>query len=236
VKEQLDPEILSELLGLLAHDLRNPLSALQSNVGFLGSLISPDDRDARDAVSDAVLSCDGLTHIIDSVELLAQVLGEPSEFEASVFAIGPLVSSVVDACQSLAASHEVRLELDPAAQQSKQRASAHREMAGRALAALVRNSIQHAPVGSTVRVAVRVDEGTVVVTVADDGQRLAPELAEEAFTARGQTRTKTLSGGRYSRGLGLFCARVCADSSGARVASSAGAAGNVFELRLDSRL
>jgi signal transduction histidine kinase len=236
VKEQLDPEILSELLGLLAHDLRNPLSALQSNVGFLGSLIGPEDRDARDAVSDAVLSCDGLNHIIDSVELLAQVLGEPSEFERTVFALGPLLTSVVDGCQSLAASHEVRLELDPAAGQKQVRASAHRELAGRALAALVRNSIQHAPVASVVRVGLRVDEGTVVVSVSDAGQPLAPDLVEEAFTARGQTRTKALSGGRYSRGLGLFCARVCADSSGARVCAGSRGAGNVFELILDSRL
>ena len=36
MKEDLSSELVSALLGLFAHDLRNPLSALHSNVSFLG--------------------------------------------------------------------------------------------------------------------------------------------------------------------------------------------------------
>jgi two-component system CheB/CheR fusion protein len=237
VKERLDPETLSEILGLLAHDLRNPLSALQSNVGFLGSLIGDSDPDAQDAVSDAVLSCEGLTHIIDSVEILAHELGEPLILEKSTFAIGALISGVVDRCKSLAASHEVSLALEETAGSSSQHACAHREMTSRSLAALIRNSIQHAPVGSTIRVGLRTSDDSCIVTVVDDGQALAPEFIEEAFSASGQTRTKSLGAGRYSRGLGLFCAKVCAESAGARVGvGRAIESGNVFELTLPSRL
>src|SRR5690606_3048732 len=72
--EPLTAEVLGELLGLLAHDLRNPLSALHSNVGYLGSLSERYDDDAKEAIADALLSCDSLRTVIDSVEILSHVL------------------------------------------------------------------------------------------------------------------------------------------------------------------
>ena len=52
MKEELSPELVSALLGLFAHDLRNPLSALHSNVSFLGSVVGPQDTEAREALDD----------------------------------------------------------------------------------------------------------------------------------------------------------------------------------------
>ena len=49
----LDPVTFGELLGLLAHDLRNPLSALHSNLGFLTSIVQH-DKDALPALLTAL--------------------------------------------------------------------------------------------------------------------------------------------------------------------------------------
>ena len=61
---------------------------------------------------------------------------------------------------------------------------------------------------------------------------LAPELAESAFTARGQLDCKSHPGGRYSRGLGLFAAAVAARASGAALSTETPRPGftNAFEL------
>ena len=52
MKEELSSELISSLLGLFAHDLRNPLSALHSNVSFLGSVLGTGDNDAREGLED----------------------------------------------------------------------------------------------------------------------------------------------------------------------------------------
>ena len=64
------PGTVGSLLALVAHDLRNPLSALHSNVGFLEATLSTKDTDALDALADISASCSSLKHIIDNLELV----------------------------------------------------------------------------------------------------------------------------------------------------------------------
>jgi signal transduction histidine kinase len=231
--DELTPELVGELLSLLAHDLRNPLSALHSNVGFVGSLIDREITDAQEAIADALLSCDGLSHVIDNLEVLSHVLTGNDDFQSAPFVLATVVNDTLNRTQALAKSHEVTLELDEASSRLLERVTAHREMAAKALTALVRNSIQHAPPGSVVRVDIRVDPEKCDVQVNDDGMALAEQVMESAFTAAGQISTKGVRGGRYSRGLGLYCARVCADAAGAQISVQKGAqGGNVFSLTL----
>ena len=63
-----DPELVGELLGLFAHDLRNPLSALQSNASYLESTPGI-DQDSLEAIADLLVACDGLAHIIDNLDV-----------------------------------------------------------------------------------------------------------------------------------------------------------------------
>jgi signal transduction histidine kinase len=104
----------------------------------------------------------------------------------------------------------------------------------RALCNLIRNSIQHA--GESGKVSVRAvrDGAQLVVAVTDSGVALAPEVGEQAFTAEGQLSTKNVSGGRYSRGLGLYAARIAAGIAGASVHPSRDA-NERFELRVSGR-
>lgn len=229
--ETLPNDVLGELLGLLAHDLRNPLSALHSNVGYLGSLSDRYDADAREAIADALLSCDGLRIIIDSVEILSHVLTGATGFDPAAFGLSALIQEAEVGTRALAASHEVSLETSDACATTTARVFAHREMAFRALTGLIRNSVQHAPVGSVVRVSIEETSGSCNVVVSDDGTPLAEQITEVAFTALGQITSKSLRGGRYSRGLGLYCAKVCADLAGAGARFRPGNL-NMFELCL----
>jgi hypothetical protein len=45
--------LMARLLGLLAHDLRNPALPLQSNVNFIGGAAFGADPEIREAVADA---------------------------------------------------------------------------------------------------------------------------------------------------------------------------------------
>jgi signal transduction histidine kinase len=214
----LPDEVLAALLALLVHDLRNPLSALHSNIDFVGSCApSTEDPELRGALDDALASCDALGGIIDNIEMLSQALSRvqhPKRPEPLAAAL----RAVIQRYQAAAQSHGVTLELLPYAEQDLL-VTTHRGMLERAVGNLIKNAIQHAPSGSAVRVAVKDDAGKCRIEVRDAGRALDEAARAHAFSAEGQLASKTTS--RYSRGLGLLCARLAADASGAELRACA---------------
>jgi len=232
--EGIDSQLIGELLGLLAHDLRNPLSALHSNLGYLDTVLSSQDDDAREAVDDGVVSCDGLSHVIDNVDLLGQVLRGGLRIQKSPSPVAALIAGAVERCQAAARSHGLTLELDARARQLHAAVDVGRDLATRALTNLIRNSIQHAPPSTTVLVSASAEDGRVLVQVRDSGTSLTDDLRETAFTAEGQVAAKARANSRYSRGMGLYCARLAATLCGAeiRVLGTPAGGGNIFQLSL----
>jgi signal transduction histidine kinase len=229
------PRLIGELLGLLAHDLRNPLSALHSNLGYLDAVLAARDEEVREAIEDGLVSCDGLSHVIDNVDLFGQALRGSGETAAQGMAtpVSALVAAAVESCQAAARSHGLVLQLDGSARQVHASVEAGRELATRALSNLIRNSIQHAPPASTVTVSASIEGSLVKVQVRDCGAAFPDSNRKNAFTAEGQVAAKARSG-RYSRGMGLYCAELAASLCGAQieVLASSEADGNMFELSL----
>jgi len=235
MKEELSSELVSALLGLFAHDLRNPLSALHSNVSFLGSVVSAGETEAHEALEDVAASSDALGHITDNLELFALALDDARPREAHEFPVRELLREAAQKSRRFAESYRVNLEVD-AESGGKLRALANRDMVQRSLSNLIRNAIQHA--GETGKVTVRAarDGADVVIGVTDSGTPLSLEMVEQAFTAEGQLSTKNISGGRYSRGLGLYAARIAARVAGATVRGGTAPASEArFELCVSAR-
>jgi len=235
MKEELSSELVSALLGLFAHDLRNPLSALHSNVSFLGSVVSAGETEAHEALEDVAASSDALGHITDNLELFALALDDARPREAHEFPVRELLREAAQKSRRFAESYRVNLEVD-AESGGKLRALANRDMVQRSLSNLIRNAIQHA--GETGKVTVRAarDGADVVIGVTDSGTPLSLEMVEQAFTAEGQLSTKNISGGRYSRGLGLYAARIAARVAGATVRGGTAPATEArFELCVSAR-
>jgi signal transduction histidine kinase len=225
-----DPLLLAQLLALLAHDLRNPLSALHSNAGYLQSAIGTQSDDLHEALDDVVSSCSSLGTIIDNLELLGVALEDAPSPEPSPLSLTDVALEAMQQCQALAGSYRVELVLDKQPNADAGFALANRDMLRRALGNLIRNAIQHGTRDTPVRIVV--ERGAM--RVEDGGPALAPELVTSAFTAPGQLECKSHPAGRYSRGLGLFAASIAARAAGAEltvVAPSRGV-GNAFELRV----
>lgn len=219
------------LLALVAHDLRNPLSALHSNVGFLESALGPKEQDSIDALADIVASCSSLKHIIDNLELLGlSVLDETPRFERFPSSLWELAADAVQRLEPIAKSYGAQVVLE-GDRFSAPRVVVQRDMFVRALGNLLFNAIQNG--GSQGQVVVTVSGNTTrgIVTIADSGPVLATNLRTVAFTASGQLDCKGDPRGRYSRGLGLFAAATAATFGGAELKGVDGPAGrNAFEL------
>jgi signal transduction histidine kinase len=228
--ERLDQAVLAELLGMLAHDLRNPLSALESNLGFLETELAPKASGVGEVIEDLRLSCDGLGRIIDAVDLLGRHLLEERRSERVTSPVPLVLGAALEGAQASARSHWVELVVAPDSLRSAARVRAGRDMLVRAIQALLQNAIQHAPQGSEVHVVTHETASSVVFRIQDSGPALESEFLEDAFSAEGQLRAKRSRGGRYGKGLGLFCARVCANAAGVELRLANQPGGNAFEI------
>ena len=227
-------EMVGELLALIAHDLRNPLSALSSNLGFLASVSGTSDRDVAEAIQDSLISCDGLSHLIDNIDLFGQELRAKDSYAIGPLSIGPLITSTVTRCTQVAASHGLQLKLEPSVSKIDEEVNSNGDMLSRCLSNLIRNSLQHAPAGSLVRVSASAGSTVVQITVRDSGIDLPGDLERSAFTAAGQLSAKAHHTGRYSRGLGLYAAKIAASAAGARIAvRSDDSSRNIFTLSVE---
>ena len=226
-----DPGALGSLLALIAHDLRNPLSALNSNVGFLESTPDLPDSEAKEALADVAASCSSMKHIIDNLELLGLSVQEVGiTLERSPIALWELVHEVLEGLKPIAASYGARTEFTTA-RTAVPRVVVHREMMNRALGNLVFNSIQNGGTAGPIGITIAAEGDQGVVRIADRGPIIADGLRRTAFTAEGQLTCKGDPRGRYSRGLGLYAASVAAKLAGAEARSVAPIGeSNVFEL------
>jgi K+-sensing histidine kinase KdpD len=208
-----DPK-LPELLALLAHDLRNPLAALLTNIGFVRSAVRPGATEIEEALSDSALSCALLAFFVGNLDVLGRSLSDSSPprrptaarqaVSDAVIRLGPQATLIGVRIELLSGPHAPALLVDPG-------------FFGRALDNLIANALQYSPPKGAIEIecVVSGDRGSLIVS--DEGPTVPVELRELALLAEGQTHAKQRYEARYGRGLGLYCAAEAARISGAEV-------------------
>lgn len=201
VSERRDARETADFLhSLLRHDLGN---TLQVTGGYL-DLVDDDALPERDAnhLEKARSGIEDAADLIESVRILEQADGDEELTPRSLPAV---VSEVVDRHRGLAERHDVTVETDvPDAS----------VVGGRLLpelfANLLENALKHAG-GSTVTVTGSIDDETVTVSVADDGEGIPPEERDRIFE-------KGVSAGEEAgSGLGMYLVGRLAETYGATV-------------------
>lgn len=213
----LEAGLLSEALALCVHDLRNPLSAIYSDALFLQSS-APLHAEGREVLSEIVIACDSIGHIIENVSLLGGSLRDEAAPVLRAFELAPLMREVVESMARTARGYRVQLTLNINFDAVKVRS--HTELLSRALANLVRNALENAPEGSQVTVDVEFSATHATVGVHDDVESV-PDARGDVFSLDSQVHAKRRHE-RYGRGLGLYCARLSAHAAGADVAFKPG--------------
>jgi len=229
--QEVDPALVGRILGLLAHDLRNPLSALNTNLDFLGGLLQAKSAEVLEVLDDAVVSCDSLAHITENIDVLAQYLMGDREAARVRLSLAQVIDDAVSHCARLAQSHGCRIVPPPDTETSPVHVRSNRGLLTRAIDNLIRNGVQHG-CGTDVLIRSSHDAERCRVTVADSGYPLAEALTERTFSLSGQLDVKGAQGGRYSRGLGLFVAAAAATAAGARLTAEANERGARFILTI----
>jgi len=217
---------LSDLVVIMAHDLKNPLAALMTNLHFLQGAISGPDQDAVDALGDSVTLCEVLERFLRNLDLLARKSG--FTVHRQVVAVGAIAQEVVSRAESQASTAGVVLAVDLAG--GDPTAFVDRDLLTRAVENMLANALEQAPSGSRVRVEVKADQKTVEVLITD-GREAPPSLqrAEGGLVPATPVEKKRIQA-LYGRGLALLCADLASRATGARLEVDGGP--RVCRLRL----
>jgi signal transduction histidine kinase len=222
----------NEILGTVAHDLKNPLGVILGRTEMLTELIGAGA--SKQSVTAQV------EHIRDATKRLTSMVDHlisdamADAFDISIrrepVDIAGLVSEVVDANQPLAANKQqaiaVSATLDFITMCDTDRM---RE----AIDNLISNAIKYSPIGGKIAVLVRHEHNHTVIRIADEGAGLSPEDLGRLF-GRFQRLSAKPTAGESSTGLGLSIVKRIIDMHGGQVtAESAGPGqGSTFTVTL----
>src|ERR1700688_528333 len=211
----------NEILGTVAHDLKNPLGVILGRTEMLTELITAGS--SKESVTAQV------EHIRDATRRLTTMVDHLiSDAMADAFDItirrepvdiAGLVSEVADANQPLAVNKQQAITVSaPPNFVTMCDADRMRE----AIDNLISNAIKYSPIGGKITVVVTHEGNKTIIRVADEGAGLSPEDLGRLF-GRFQRLSAKPTAGESSTGLGLSIVKRIVDMHGGEVtANSAG--------------
>jgi signal transduction histidine kinase len=207
-------EHFPELMAILAHDMRNPLSALLTNIHFVQSVARGTTLDIDEALSDSALSCAILGQIIGNLEVLGRALAPSVPTPTPVG-----TREAVGQALARAAPHATLagIEMAIAATSAGATVLVDQLFWGRTLDNVLANALQYSPPQGKISIELVADNQRGGLFVTDRGPVVPPEFREHVLTADGQAAAKKRYEARYGRGLGLYCAAQAARLAGAEI-------------------
>jgi signal transduction histidine kinase len=219
-----------ELLGMAAHDLRNPLHANGAYISFLlqdAESLSESNRTLLDRLR---TNSEYMLRLVESVLDFAAIQSGRVRLNAEDCSLEEVLAGVLETMRILAEAREVRIAC--AVQGDIPRLQLDRVKISQALQNLIGNAVQYSPAGSTVDVRIAPCSGGVEIEVEDRGPGIAPEEIPELFKPFTRISTVELTKQR-SVGLGLAITRRLVEAHGGTVdVRSEVGKGSTFVVRL----
>jgi PAS domain S-box-containing protein len=217
----------SDFLRLLAHDLKNPLTAIAGNAELI-AMESPDRPLVLESAQVIQDEARHLARLIDDLLLLDRMDATELVLQRESLDLNGLVEQIVRRLRGLAPEQDVRLILGsdlPAVH-------ADRERVTQMLINLVGNAIKYSPDGGPVTVTTTHEGDRVVLSVADEGVGIAADELVEVFDRYRRARSGQ-GRGITGTGLGLAIVREIARLHGGEVwAESTEGEGSTFHVSL----
>src|SRR5262244_1945600 len=222
----------NEVLGTVAHDLKNPLGVILGRTEMLSEMVG-DAASSVDNIKAQVGHIRTAAHrvreIIDSLisDAMADALDITIRRE-SVDLVA-LLHDLVDANQPLAARKDQTIILTAPA---KLDWLCDQDRIREAIDNVLSNAIKYSSIGGRIEVAVEADDRSAVIRISDEGPGLSTQDLARLF-GRFQRLSAKPTGGETSTGLGLSIAKRIVDLHGGTVAAETTApSGTTFKITI----
>ncbi|MDT8901898.1 sensor histidine kinase [Anaeroselena agilis] len=217
----------SDFLSDASHELRTPLAVIQTNLDIVldngGETVASQNKWLTNIREETV----HMAKLVDSLLFLARADSNQQPLDIRPFPLGTALVRAVTPFEPLAAAKGITLEYAAARSISGYGDEARiKQVVG----ILLDNAIRHTPPGGEIKVELDRAGPKTVLTVADNGEGIAPEYHDKIFDRFFQAdRSRNDSGA----GLGLAIARWIVESHGGTIAvKSAPGKGTTFVVAL----
>jgi signal transduction histidine kinase len=215
------------LVGIVSHDLRNPLGAILGSAGIL--LGRTDDPRQVKTVQRIVSNAHRAVRIInDLLDLTRARLGDGIPITRQRFELGELLREIVDEMADAHRGRQLGLEaVDPVVGEWD------RDRIAQAVTNLLTNALHHGQPDVPVRVALRAELAAAVIEVHNRGPTIPPETLRLIFDPFKRGVLPSREGQVQGLGLGLYIVERVIAAHGGRVdARSTEAEGTTFTIVL----
>ena len=190
-----------EFLAMLAHELRNPLAPIRSAAELL-RIAKLDETRVRKTSEIIARQVGHMTSLVDDLLDVSRVTRGLVDLEKTPLDIRHIVTDAVEQVNPLvrARRHHLAMHLSPDAAM----VLGDNKRLVQVVANLLNNAAKYTPEGGNIQLKSEVRDSKVVLSVADDGIGLQPDLVERVFDLFAQAeRTPDRSSGGLGLGLAL---------------------------------
>jgi PAS domain S-box-containing protein len=210
-----------EFLGMLSHELRNPLAPIRNSLYILDRLDAT-ALQARRAKAVANRQVTHLTRLVDDLLDVTRIARGKIELRKAELDLGALARRTAEDHRAL--MQERRLELSVEVPAGPVPVRGDETRLAQVIGNLLHNAAKFTPAGGRVTLAVAVEEGRVAIHVRDTGAGIAPEALGAIFEPFTQAK-QTLARSEGGLGLGLALVKGLVAMHGGEVSASSGGAG-----------
>jgi signal transduction histidine kinase/DNA-binding response OmpR family regulator len=217
-----------ELLAIVAHDLRNPLSALTTSTALIRRAMPATGAEKfQSRLSSIERSAQRMNHLIQDLLDLARFQAGTLVLRQEQHAIQELLQEVHDSHSMLASEKALRLQVEPVAEETRVRCDRDRML--QVFSNLVGNAIKFTPEGGQIVLSVAQHPEGVEFSIRDTGPGISSEHLPRLFHRFFQVEPANRNG----VGLGLSIVKAIVDAHGGTLSvESVPGQGTVFRFAL----
>ncbi|MFL5562718.1 MAG: ATP-binding protein [Gemmatimonadaceae bacterium] len=201
-----------EVLGVVSHDLRNPLSAISMCTRVLLENPPEGEQERRELLSTIDESVQWMQRMIRDLLDVSNIEAGVLSMERGIEDVAPLIESAVQALATQAAERSISLYEDVPPDVPSVNVDAERVL--QVLTNLIANAVKFTEPGGRVTVSAERRAGEVLISVSDTGPGIPadhlPHIFDRYWHARRTARTR-------GSGLGLAIVKGIVDAHGGRV-------------------
>ena len=168
-------EAIERFAADVAHELKNPLTSLRSAVETLPRAKRGEDRERLNAIIQHDVR--RLDRLISDISNASRLDAELARQHSERVDVEKLTETMVSIQKDLAASRNVAMVMEKRSGRHAPVTMGHDSRLAQVFNNLIDNAVSFSPEGGTVRVAVATTEGTITVTVSDEGPGIRGDVS-----------------------------------------------------------
>ncbi|MDR3627678.1 MAG: ATP-binding protein [Ignavibacteriaceae bacterium] len=207
-------EFKKEVLGIAAHDLRNPINSI---LGFANLIIESEVYN-NDVISFAEYIHKGASQMNELLsDLLISAANDATEIDIvrSAFNINTLVRSTIFSFEHALSAKRQSANFDTCKEELF--VNADKQKLKEVLENLISNAIKYSEFDTIIRIIVKEDNNSIIIKVQDNGPGLTDDDLNKMF-GKFQRLSARPTGNESSTGLGLYIVKKIVDKHGGQIA------------------